>query len=127
MEVVFRNVCKKYGSITAVSDLNLTIAKGSFHFLLGPSGCGKTTTLRLLAGLEAISSGQILFNGQDVTNKPSSERGIGMVFQNYALWPHMTVRQNVEYGLKLRKLTTAEISNRVGETLEMTRLTRFEK
>ncbi len=127
MEVVFRNVFKKYGAVTAVSDLNLTIAKGSFHFLLGPSGCGKTTTLRLLAGLENISSGQILFNGQDVTNKPSSERGIGMVFQNYALWPHMTVRQNIEYGLKLRKLSSSEIKNRVGETLEMTRLTRYEQ
>ena len=126
MEVVFRNVCKKYGAVTAVSDLNLTISKGAFHFLLGPSGCGKTTTLRLLAGLEGISSGQILFDGRDVTNKPSSERGIGMVFQNYALWPHMTVRQNIEYGLKLRKLSTREMKTRVGETLEMTRLTKYE-
>ena len=127
MEVVFRNVSKQYGSATAVSNLNLTIAKGSFHFLLGPSGCGKTTTLRLLAGLENISSGQIFFNGKDLTNKPASERGIGMVFQNYALWPHMTVRQNIEYGLKLRKLTNQEISNRVGDVLDLTRLTKFEK
>ena len=127
MEVVFRNVSKQYGSVTAVSNLNLTIAKGSFHFLLGPSGCGKTTTLRLLAGLENISSGQIFFNGKDLTNKPASERGIGMVFQNYALWPHMTVRQNIEYGLKLRKLTNQEISNRVGDVLDLTRLTKFEK
>ncbi len=127
MEVVFRNVFKRYGSVTAVDNLNLTIAKGSFHFLLGPSGCGKTTTLRMLAGLENISSGQILFDGKDVTNVPSSERGIGMVFQNYALWPHMTVRQNIEYGLKLRKLTKQEIHARVMDALELTRLTKFEK
>ncbi len=126
MEVVFKNVCKKYGSVTAVSDLNLTISKGSFHFLLGPSGCGKTTTLRMLAGLEKSSSGQIFFNGQDMTDKPSSERGIGMVFQNYALWPHMTVRQNVEYGLKIRKLSSQDMGQRVGEVLEMTRLSKLQ-
>lgn len=126
MEVVFKNVCKKYGSVTAVSNLNLTIAKGSFHFLLGPSGCGKTTTLRMLAGLEKSSSGQIFFDGQDMTNKPSSERGIGMVFQNYALWPHMTVRQNIEYGLKIRKLSSRDMGQRVGEVLEMTRLTKLQ-
>lgn len=126
MEVEFRNVCKNYGTVRAVSNLNLKISKGAFHFLLGPSGCGKTTTLRLLAGLEAISSGQILFNGEDVSSKPSSERGIGMVFQNYALWPHMTVRQNIEYGLKLRKYSSQEIKQRISDTLEMTRLTRYE-
>lgn len=126
MEVEFVNVTKKYGNVTAVSDFNLKIHKGALHFLLGPSGCGKTTTLRMLAGLESVSQGKILFNSQDVTNKPSSDRGIGMVFQNYALWPHMTVRQNVEYGLKLRKLSSQDIRSRMAEALSITQLTAFE-
>lgn len=122
MEVEFQNVIKSYGSVVAVKNLNLHIKPGAFHFLLGPSGCGKTTTLRLLAGLEPVSSGKILFSGKDVTNQPSSARGIGMVFQNYALWPHMSVLENVKYGLRLRKLTTSEIDQRVQETLELTQL-----
>jgi ABC-type Fe3+/spermidine/putrescine transport system ATPase subunit len=125
MEVTFKNITKQYGSFYAVKDLNLTIQKGALHFLLGPSGCGKTTSLRMLAGLESPTSGEILFNGKDVTRKPAAERGIGMVFQNYALWPHMTVKQNIEYGLKLRKLPKAEMNQRIDEVLEITRLTGF--
>ena len=102
MDVSFQGVWKRYGTTVAVEELNLSIAAGSFHFLLGPSGCGKTTTLRMLAGLESVSSGRILFDGQDVTKRPAAQRGIGMVFQNYALWPHMTVRENVEYGLRIK-------------------------
>jgi ABC-type Fe3+/spermidine/putrescine transport system ATPase subunit len=125
MEVVFKNVEKRYGDFYAVRDLNLTIRSGALHFLLGPSGCGKTTTLRMLAGLETVSGGKILFDGTDVTNKQASERGVGMVFQNYALWPHMTVRKNIEYGLKLRKLSKAEIDERVDTVLSITQLHKF--
>lgn len=126
MKVVFENLTKKYGEVTAVSNLNLTIESGSLHFLLGPSGCGKTTTLRLFAGLESVSEGRILFDNQDVTNKRSAERGIGMVFQNYALWPHMTVEQNILYGLKLRKLEKKEITRRISEVIGFTQLNGLE-
>ena len=125
MEVVFKNVFKRYGEFTAVKNLNLSIKSGALHFLLGPSGCGKTTTLRMLAGLEQVTEGQLFFDGRDVTKLPAAERGIGMVFQNYALWPHMTVYKNVEYGLKLRKLTDAQIKQRIEEVLEITQLTNF--
>src|SRR6478735_5021148 len=125
MEVVFKSIYKRYGQATAVHDLNLTIDKGALHFLLGPSGCGKTTTLRMLAGLEQVSEGQLFFDGEDVTKKPAVDRGIGMVFKNYALWPHMTVYKNIEYGLKLRKLNAAEIKKRIDEVLDITRLTQY--
>ncbi|MCX6126502.1 MAG: ABC transporter ATP-binding protein, partial [Proteobacteria bacterium] len=125
MEVTFKQVTKKYGKTTAVRDLNLKIESGALHFLLGPSGCGKTTTLRMLAGLEPVTGGQIFFGDQDVTHKPAADRGIGMVFQNYALWPHMTVKENVAYGRKLRKLSKAEVSSRIEEALGITQLTRY--
>jgi ABC-type Fe3+/spermidine/putrescine transport system ATPase subunit len=125
MEVVFEGVFKKYGDFTAVRDLSITIESGALHFLLGPSGCGKTTTLRMLAGLENVTEGKITFDGKDVTKVPAAERGIGMVFQNYALWPHMTVRKNIEYGLKLRKLTKDEINKRIDEVIDFTQLVQF--
>ena len=125
MEVKFQNVVKRYGDFTAVKGLDLTIKDGALHFLLGPSGCGKTTTLRMLAGLEQVSSGSILFDGRDVTKLPAADRGIGMVFQNYALWPHMTVYKNIEYGLKLKKLGADEIKRRIDEVLHFTQLTQF--
>ena len=125
MEVVFEKIVKKYGDFTAVQEMSLTIKDGSLHFLLGPSGCGKTTSLRMLAGLETPTSGKILFDGKGVTKLPSADRGIGMVFQNYALWPHMTVRKNIEYGLKLRKLSKQEIDERVQDVLKITQLDRF--
>lgn len=125
MKVEFQNIYKRFGDFVAVNNLSLTIEDGGLHFLLGPSGCGKTTMLRMLAGLEEVSEGKIFFNGKDVTRQPASERGIGMVFQNYALWPHMTVWKNIEYGLKLRKLTPKEIEDRINEVLEFTKLTMF--
>lgn len=125
MEVEFKGVYKRYGQVTAVHNLNLKIENGALHFLLGPSGCGKTTTLRMLAGLESVTEGQLFFDGKDVTKQPAVERGIGMVFQNYALWPHMTVYKNIEYGLKLRKLTKEEIKRRIAEVLEITHLNQF--
>lgn len=127
MDVVLDHIEKRYGSVYAVRDLSLSIKDGALHFFLGPSGCGKTTTLRMLAGLEKPTAGRILFGGKDVTNAPATERGIGMVFQNYALWPHMTVRKNIEYGLKLRKLTTQEIRKRIQEVVSFTQLTGYEQ
>lgn len=125
MEVVFKGIYKRYGQTTAVHNLNLTIERGALHFLLGPSGCGKTTTLRMLAGLEKPSEGQLFFDGIDVTHQPAVERGIGMVFQNYALWPHMTVLKNIEYGLKLRKLSSAEVKKRIDEVMSITHLGQY--
>lgn len=125
MQVDFQNLGKKYGEVDAVSSLNLTIKSGALHFFLGPSGCGKTTTLRLLAGLEAPTSGKILFDGKDVSQLSSSERGVGMVFQNYALWPHMTVRKNIEYGLKLQKFSKEKIEKNFNEVVGFTQLEKF--
>ncbi|MCX6107723.1 MAG: ABC transporter ATP-binding protein [Proteobacteria bacterium] len=125
MEVVFDNIVKKYGDVTAVGGVTLRIADGALHFLLGPSGCGKTTVLRMLAGLETPTGGRILFNGRDVTNLPAAARGIGMVFQNYALWPHMTVRKNIEYGLSVQKMPTADLRKRAQEALEITQLSQY--
>lgn len=125
MDVRFEGIVKQYGAFYAVKKLDLTIQDGALHFLLGPSGCGKTTTLRMLAGLETPTAGRILFGGRDITKLPAAERGIGMVFQNYALWPHMTVRKNIEYGLKLKKLTPSEMQQRMREVLDFTQLTAF--
>lgn len=125
MDVTLQGVTKKYGDFVAVHHVDLRIKSGALHFLLGPSGCGKTTTLRMLAGLETPSSGKILFGTQDVTDKPASERGIGMVFQNYALWPHMTVEKNISYALSLRKLPIAEQKQRLADVLAVTQLTKF--
>ena len=125
MEVKFERIIKRYGDVFAVKDLDLTIVSGGLHFLLGPSGCGKTTTLRMLAGLESPTSGKILFDGKDVTSFAAADRSIGMVFQNYALWPHMTVRKNIEYGLKLRKLPGDETKRRMDEVLDFTQLTNY--
>jgi iron(III) transport system ATP-binding protein len=110
------------GPSTAVKDVNFDIAGNTFFTMLGPSGCGKTTTLRMIAGLETITSGQILFNGEDFRRKNAFERNIGMVFQSYALFPHMTVFENAAYGLRLRGADEATIKQRVTETLAMLRL-----
>lgn len=125
MEVVFEGVDKSFGSVRAVNQLNLKIKSGALHFLLGPSGCGKTTSLRMLAGLEEVSAGRILFDGKDVTRMPAADRGIGMVFQNYALWPHMTVYKNIEYGLKLRKMSPQQVKERIEDAVRITQLQKF--
>jgi ABC-type Fe3+/spermidine/putrescine transport system ATPase subunit len=125
MEVTLKNIVKRYGDVFAVKDLNLTIQKGALHFFLGPSGCGKTTTLRMLAGLEKPTQGRIFFDQKDVTTMPAAERGIGMVFQNYALWPHMTVKKNIEYGLKLRQLSANESRKRLSEVMAFTQLEKY--
>jgi len=110
------------GMITAVDNVSFTLSKGEFFTMLGPSGCGKTTTLRMIAGLERVTSGRIIFDAKDFTRFTSAQRNIGMVFQSYALFPHMKVFENVAYGLRIRKLAEEEIKQRVGSVLELTGL-----
>src|SRR5215217_7766519 len=102
-EVVLRNLNKKYGEVHAAKDVNLHIADKEFVVLVGPSGCGKTTTLRMVAGLETITSGEVLIGGRLVNDLAPMDRDIAMVFQNYALYPHMSVYDNMAFGLKMRK------------------------
>ncbi|SFM93804.1 ABC transporter ATP-binding protein [Variovorax sp. OV329] len=121
----FQAVEKRYGSFQAVSSFDLIIAKGEMVALLGPSGCGKTTTLRMLAGFVPVTSGRVHVGGRDVTQVPPYRRNIGMVFQGYALFPHMTVEKNVAFGLEMRGLAADEIGRRVKESLARVRLERF--
>ena len=116
------NLKKSYEAVQVVRDLSLAVDKGEFVSLLGPSGCGKTTTLRIIAGFTAPSAGQIVLGGARIDQVPSHKRGATMVFQNYALFPHMTVAENVAFGLKMQKVVSAEIRTRVGEALEMVHL-----
>ena len=113
--VSLKHVSKRFGSVTAVQDVNLDIQDQEFLVLLGPSGCGKTTTLRMVAGLEEISDGAVYIGDRDVTQLPPKDRDIAMVFQNYALYPHMTVYENMAFGLKLHKVPKPEIDRRVKE------------
>ena len=96
------NVTKRFGTFAAVDNISFTVQKGKIVSLLGPSGCGKTTTLRLISGFEDVDEGSILFSGKDIKNKRPYERNVGLLFQDYALFPHMTVEQNVAYGMKNR-------------------------
>ncbi|MGO1482052.1 MAG: ABC transporter ATP-binding protein [Brachybacterium sp.] len=113
--ITFENIAVRFGAFTAIPDLSLHIEEGEFFTLLGPSGCGKSTALRTLAGFTAPASGRVLVGGRDVTSLPSDQRGIGMVFQNYALFPSMSVRENIAFGLKVAKRPKAEIHERVRE------------
>src|SRR3954470_7006067 len=117
MSLVLKEVAKEFetrdGIFTAVQDLTLEFELGKFHTLLGPSGCGKTTLLRMIAGFENPTRGSLLYEGRDITDRPPNKRDFPMVFQSYALFPHMTVAGNVSYGLKLRKLPASEISRKV--------------
>ena len=123
-EIVLENVTKSYdGGATAVQDLSLTIADGEFLILVGPSGCGKSTTLNMIAGLEDISSGELRIGGERVNEKEPRDRDIAMVFQSYALYPHMTVRQNIAFPLTLAKMPKAEIAAKVEETAKILDLT----
>ncbi|MGE8294718.1 MAG: ABC transporter ATP-binding protein [Pseudomonas sp.] len=117
-----RNLHKSYGPTTIFTDINIEIGQGQFITLLGPSGCGKSTLLRCIAGLTAVDGGQILLDGQDLVPMPPQKRGIGMVFQSYALFPNMTVTQNVAFGLRMQKVPGAEASKRVAEALELVEL-----
>jgi multiple sugar transport system ATP-binding protein len=118
-QIELRQVEKKFGEVYAVEPMDLTIADGEFVVLLGPSGCGKTTTLRMISGLEAVTSGQILIDGKDVTWKHPSERDIAFVFQFFALYPHMTVRQNIAFTLEAQAVSKSEVERRVKETARL--------
>jgi len=123
-EVEFRDVTRRYaGGVTALNGLNLTVADGEFLILVGPSGCGKSTALRLLAGLDKPTEGEIRIGGDVVNNLAPGERDIAMVFQNYALYPHMSVYRNLAYGLRQRRTPRAEVERRVRETAELLQIT----
>ena len=123
-----RDLVVRYGEVTAVGGVSFTVARGEHVTLLGPSGCGKTTTLRALAGLETPSAGSIRIGGQTVysaaerRNVPAEKRGISMVFQSYAVWPHMSVFDNVAYGLRVRKLPRAEVAAQVERALDLVQM-----
>jgi multiple sugar transport system ATP-binding protein len=123
--VTFDHVYKRYGDVTAVSDLNLEIGDGEFMVLVGPSGCGKTTSLRMIAGLEEISEGELRIGDKVVNDVAPKDRDIAMVFQSYALYPHMSVRDNLAFGLKLRKVPKAEIEKRISEAAGILQLERL--
>jgi iron(III) transport system ATP-binding protein len=117
-----KNIFKKFDNTIVINDLSIKIEKGDFFSFLGPSGCGKTTLLRIIAGLEYPDSGQIILDGIDITNLPPQKRNTGIVFQNYALFPHMTVAENIAYGLKIKKISSVEIEKKVNEVLEKVHL-----
>ena len=121
------NVSKRFGQTVAVADVSLDVERGEFFGLLGPSGCGKTTTLRMIAGLEEPDSGAIRFNGEDITRVSPEHRGFGMVFQNYALFPHLNVFENVAFGLRARHKSKKEIDERVTSALELIQLPGYGK
>ena len=121
-DVSIKDAVKRYGNFTAVAGITLDIKKGEFFTLLGPSGCGKTTLLRMVAGFNTIDGGTISFGGKVINDLPAHKRGIGMVFQNYAIFPHLSVSENVAYGLKARKVPGAEIGPRVRKALDMVQI-----
>ncbi len=117
--IQLKHVSKVWGSTKGLDDINLSIEPGTFCVLLGPSGCGKSTTLRIIAGLESATQGQVLVDGKDVTHQPPAQRGIAMVFQNYALFPHLNVADNITFGLSVRKVETGETARRLASTAEL--------
>lgn len=125
--IEFRGVTKNYGAVTAVDNLDLSIYEREFFALLGPSGCGKTTLMRMLAGFEKVSAGEILLAGEDLSNTPPYRRPVNMMFQSYALFPHMNVEKNIGFGLKQEGLPKSEISDRVAEMLKLVKMDEFGK
>ena len=125
VEVRLDRISRVFGSFKALDELDLTLAAGELVALLGPSGCGKTTALRIVAGLDNATEGQVLVGGKDVSRVPANKRDMGMVFQAYSLFPHMTARQNVEFGLKLRKVSSATRRERAMQMLELVGLGEF--
>src|SRR5512146_1939023 len=125
--VRFEAVSKRFGALTAVDALSLDIGHGEFFALLGPSGCGKTTLLRMLAGFEAPSEGRILLDGEDISAVPPHRRPVNMMFQSYALFPHLSVEGNIAFGLRQEKVGRAEIAERVAEMLALVRMPGFGK
>jgi putative spermidine/putrescine transport system ATP-binding protein len=119
------DVSKAFNGVYAVTSMNLAVKEGEFVCLLGPSGCGKTTTLHMIAGFEEPTTGKVLLAGRDVTNFRPNQRGLGIVFQSYALFPHMTVSQNISFGLEMRKVRSAEREQRVKKVLDIVHLTEY--
>ena len=120
--LVIENVSKQYGDVEVLRELNLTVRDGEFLVLLGPSGCGKTTLLRIIAGLLEADFGKVILGGKDITDLPANKRDIGMVFQSYALFPHMTVAKNIAFGLRMRHMSKSEIADRIAPTLKILQL-----
>ena len=127
MHICLKDVVKRFGALEAVSHVSLEIRDGELFTLLGPSGCGKTTILRLIGGFHRPDEGKIYFGDKEVSDVPTYQRNIGMVFQNYALWPHMTIFDNVAYGLRIKKVPKKEIPERVNRVLSTVNLTGLEK
>jgi ABC-type sugar transport system ATPase subunit len=119
IEVKIENLVKKYGNTTALGGVSLNLKPGTMTAVLGPSGCGKTTMLRAMGGFLKPDGGRICFGERDVTNLPSQDRGAALVFQNYALWPHMSVYDNIAYGLKIKKIPKVEIDKRVKDIVSL--------
>ncbi|MCL4860112.1 MAG: ABC transporter ATP-binding protein, partial [Caldilineaceae bacterium] len=132
MFLSLRNLSKQFAGhdgsseVIAVDDVNVNIERGEFVTLLGPSGCGKTTTLRLIAGFEFPTSGEIVLDGQVINEAPPNRRDMAMVFQSYAIFPHLNVFENIAYGLRIKKLSNAEVARQVGQVLDLTELTGLE-
>ena len=122
-----RDLTKRFGETVAVDHFTLSVEKGEFVSLLGPSGCGKTTTLQMIAGFETLSAGSIFLNGRDLSNVPARSRSLGIVFQTYALFPHMTVEENVGFGLEMRKVPADERRRRIAQTLDLVHLSHLTK
>lgn len=120
--IVFSDISKSFGSVNALSHFSLSVDEGELVTLLGPSGCGKSTALRVAAGFEAADSGDVLIGGASVIASPANKRGIGMVFQNYSLFPHLKISENVEFGMRVRKMSRTSRTARVGELLDLVRL-----
>ncbi len=127
IKIRLKNVSKHFGEVKALDQINIEFAPGTMTTLLGPSGCGKTTLLRLISGLETVTSGEIWFGGENVSELSATRRDVGMVFQSYALFPHMTVERNVGYGLRVLKTDPSEVSERVGQALKMVNLDGYQK
>lgn len=125
--IEFKNVVKKFGKTEVIKGLNLSVKKGERLILLGSSGCGKSTILRMISGLETITSGELYLNGKLANNMDPGDRNIGMVFQNYALFPHMNVEKNISYGLRVNHTPADEIKNRVEEAVRILNLGGLEK
>jgi iron(III) transport system ATP-binding protein len=126
IKITFQNIQKKYGDTTVIPDLSLEVKEGEFFTLLGPSGCGKTTLLRMVAGFNSIEGGTISFNSNVINELPPGKRNIGMVFQNYAVFPHMNVKQNVAFGLTNRSIPKAEIEKRVAKILDTVKIAEYQ-
>jgi multiple sugar transport system ATP-binding protein len=123
--ITLKNVRKFYGSVEVIKDVDITVEEGEFAVFVGPSGCGKSTLLRMIAGLEGIDQGDLILNGTRINEVPPDKRGIAMVFQSYALYPHMTVAENIGFSLSLKKVPQAEINRQVGEVAEILQLTDY--